>query len=214
MPLEPGGAPKGSSARADRTRLITTIAALVCAALAAVVSLRQIDVTTGTGAERSCGSALDATLDRSGWEQWWVADLDESDEDGSASLPRTRQCPAVINTQITLAVVLGSVSIGTIVAGRQLGGGRPRASSPHADADRLHRLGRWTVVAGAIVTLLGLAAMVALVGNADAAMFRHVGRDEVAALGIVALVPAIVLVVIGRAIELLALTLDEKRSDA
>lgn len=170
---------------------------------ALAVTAFQIRVTDGAlGVTRTCGSVFDGVADRSGWEVWWARDLDEPDEAVRSALVRTTHCPEAVNDRILLAAALGTAGLATlIVAGWQ----RPRRESTATTASvggRLVRLGQVTSVVGAGLTVLGSAAIVSLLADADSTLFLYTDRAVVAAVGLIVLVPAIALFAMGRALVL------------
>ena len=183
-------------------------AGLVLAAMALLTL--QVEVTAqvevaGTSVEttRTCGSAFDGVADRSGWEVWWARDLDEPDEEVRAALVRTQQCPDAINRRIVLAAVLGTAAGSAVACAMWL----RRRRTPLATDDvagRIARLGRITSYVGIGLTVAGSGAVVLLLADAESTLFLYTDRSVVAVAGLIALVPAVALVVMGRALALLA----------
>ena len=87
------------------------VLAVVLAAAAIAVTAGQVEVRTSTAdAVRSCGSVFDGLADRSGWEVWWAADLDDPRDEVRSALLRTTECPAAINRRVGLTVGLGAAA--------------------------------------------------------------------------------------------------------
>ena len=192
---------------ADRTDWVvfaTGIAAALALFLAGAVLLAQIEVTDAdVGATRSCGSVFDSVVDRSGWEQWWVHDLDEPDEVRSA-LVRTTRCPDAVNQRIAIAALLGVIAVvlGAVVMARSRSG-RSADTTGSPLGRRLARIGRLTAALGGALTVLGIIAVVVLVADADSTLFLYTDRLVVAVVGLIVLIPTIALFVIGRVLVLL-----------
>jgi len=205
---------------ADRTDWVvfaTGIAAALALFLAGAVLLVQIEVTdAGVAATRTCGSVFDSVVDRSGWEQWWVHDLDEPDEVRSA-LVRTTRCPEAVNRRVAIAAVLGitGVVLGAVaMARRRSDRSADTAASPIGG--RIVRIGRLTSALGGALTVLGVIAIVVLVADADSTLFLYTDRLVVAVVGLIVLIPTIALFVIGRVLVLLgenAEQIERDRSD-
>lgn len=198
-------------------RIAAAIAALgVVAVVAALVLVfANIQVTAGSGVSRSCGSAFDSAVDRSGWELWWTYDLDEPDEETRTLLPRTTECPQAVNRRLATSAIIGTLgaSVLFIAATRH----RRNTTAPTASAaSPIARLGQVTTTVGALLTAGGVIAIVALVADADSTLFLYVDRTVVALIGFIVLVPTLALVVIGRALTVVASSLpvlDERRPD-
>ena len=189
---------------ADWIRLGAAIASALMIVLLAAVLLVQIEVTDAeVAATRSCGSVFDSVVDRSGWEQWWPQDLDETDEVRSA-LVRTNRCPEAVNQRVAIAAmlaitgaVLGAVAISRRRADRS-------ANAPASSIGRrVVRIGRLTSALGSALTTLGIIAIVILVADADSTLFLYTDRLVVAVIGLIVLIPTITLFVIGRVLVLL-----------
>ena len=105
--------------RPDRIGLVSAIAAALLILLLGAVLLVQIEVTEAA-VTRSCGSVFDSAVDRSGWEQWWAADLDESDE-VRPSMVRTTRCPDAVNQRVAIAAALGitALVLGAVATARR-----------------------------------------------------------------------------------------------
>ena len=91
--------------------------------------------------------------------------------------------------------------------------GRRRSTSDRPEdgpTERLARLARLTTIAGAGLTLAGVAAILVLVADADAdsTLFLYTDRLVVAVVGLIVLVPPIALIVFGRAMSVVATGFD------
>jgi hypothetical protein len=215
METDSTGSPDPTTAdRTDRIGLVAAIAAVLMMVLAAAVLLVQIEVTDpGVAATRSCGSVLDSVVDRSGWEQWWADDLDESDEVRSA-LVRTNRCPEAVNQRVAVAAVL---AIFAVVSGAVAVVRRTPDRSAEAAASpvgrRVVRIGRLTSALGGVLTAVGTIAIVILVADADSTLFLYTDRLVVAVVGLIALIPTITLFVIGRVLVLLGENVEQFERD-
>ncbi|HSP29685.1 MAG TPA: hypothetical protein VLN74_14120 [Ilumatobacteraceae bacterium] len=181
-------------------------AGLLLAAMALVtmqVEVPQVEVPAASAeTTRTCGSAFDAVADRSGWQLWWAHDLDEPDEDVRAALVRTQQCPDAINRRIVLAAVLGTGAASAAACVMWMR--RRRTQLPGDDVvGRIARLGRITSYVGVGLTVAGCGAIVLLLADAESTLFLYTDRPVVAVVGLIALIPAISLIVMGRALALL-----------
>jgi hypothetical protein len=199
-------------------RWVAGIIAVLALAGSVTVFLAQTNVTNdAVGATRTCGSAFDTAVDRSGWEIWWAADLDEPDELVRSALVRTDLCPSAVNWRIGIAAALGSLSV-LLAAFVSLRGRSERRHEPAETnvADRIGRLGRATSVVGAVLTIGGLVAIVVLVADADSTLFLYTDRIVVVVGGLIVLMPAMALFAIGRVLVLVGAylqQLDEERAD-
>jgi hypothetical protein len=200
-------------------------AAAVLGALAVVVLAAQIQVTaevtesdggmsdvgmSASGITRVCGSAFDGVVDRTGWEAWWAADLAEPDDQVRDALVRTTHCPDAVNTRIAIGAFLAAasmaVALAVLVRSRH---DRRRGAVAQRGPLRLRRLGRVTAVAGSVLTVAGMLAVVWLVADADSTLFLYTDRLVVAVVGLIVLVPALALVVAGWALTIAADAFDE-----
>jgi len=214
-----GGVMPSSSSEPDETSSRGVRAAWVPSAVAALalvgsVTTLVVQVTVSNDVEaasRTCGSAFDAIVDRSGWEIWWARDLDEPDESVRAALIRTDLCPAAINQRIALASVLGVLGVVSAMFARlRMTGGRPTSRAGHLSADQIVRLGRATTWIGAALSIAGVVAIVVLVADADSTLFLYVDRLVVGVVGLIVLIPTIALFVIGRALVLVGTHLERR----
>lgn len=198
--------------RRDRIGVVSAIAAALLLVLLGAVLLVQIDVTEA-GVTRSCGSVFDSAVDRSGWEQWWAADLDEPDEVRSA-LVRTTRCPDAVNQRVAVAAALGitALVLGAVATARRRTD-RSADASASDTGHRLVRIGRLTSMLGGALTALGIIAIVVLVADADSTLFLYTDRLVVAVVGLIVLIPTITLFVIGRVLVLLGENLERSERD-
>lgn len=200
---------EGRSSPSRRVVVALVVAAVAFAAGAAVVLVLQVEVSSQVGVSsevevsgestvRACGSALDGLVDRVGWEDWWAADLTDTD----AVFLRTTECPGALNARLLAAGLLAALAAGSILAAFVVA----RLARPTAPGDRhrLVRLGRATAWAGVGLTVAGAAAIVVLVADADSTLFLYTDRLVVAVVGLIVLVPAVALAVLGRALVLVA----------
>ncbi|MGI9602158.1 MAG: hypothetical protein ACR2QE_09750 [Acidimicrobiales bacterium] len=180
--------------------------ALVLGAVAGV--LWQVEVTDDeVGATRACGSAFDVLADRSGWQVWWAADLDEPDEAVRAALPRTTRCPDAVNQYLIVSATMTLVGLCLSVAAAVVGR-RPYSSSGTPEGRSLRRAGAVTAVIGAVLTVGGLIGLVVLVADADSTLFLYTDRLVVALVGVIVLIPALALTLGGYAVHVAGRRLD------
>jgi hypothetical protein len=171
--------------------------------LAIAAALLLITVETSAGGRRlSCGSGWDVLAGRSGWRAWWAQDL--ADPATGDRLARTANCPDAVNTHIVLAAVLAAAALLAIGAGEFADRRRAAQSSRPGPGRRLHRLGTAVTALGGALTAAGLAGIALLVANPDATLFLYVGRPVVVLVGLLLLLPAVLLIVLGRGATVLA----------
>lgn len=215
-----GGVMPSSSSEPDETtsrgvRAAWAPSAVAALALVGSVTTLVVQVTVSNDVEaasRTCGSAFDAIVDRSGWEIWWARDLDDPDESVRAALVRTNRCPTAINQRIVLASVLGALGVVAAMFGRfRMTGGRPTSRAGRLPADQIVRLGRATTWIGAALSVAGVVAIVVLVADADSTLFLYVDRLVVGVVGLIVLIPTIALFVIGRALVLVGSSLERRQ---
>jgi len=171
---------------------------------AASVLLLEVDVHATAAPARSCGSGWDVVAGRAGWPEWWAQDLADPAGGVGGPLVRTLHCPGAVNRRIVLAggfavVAVLVVSVGE-VSGRR--GKRSVAPASSGPGDRFRRLGAVTTALGGLVTFAGLVGVVLLVANPRSTLFLYVDRPVVALVGLLLLLPAIVLIALGRAATL------------
>lgn len=180
-----------------------TVAAAAFAVAALAVLTAQVEVTDeAVPATRTCGSAFDSVADRSGWEVWWARDLDEPDDAVRSALVRTARCPEAINGRLAIASVLALAALSVAIAALVLRRGAHAERGTAGASGRIARLGRLTSIVGAGLTVAGLVGIVLLVADADSTLFLYTDRAVVVVIGLIVLVPAIALIVLGRALVL------------
>lgn len=169
--------------------------------VAAGVLVVTVDVQSG-GRSAPCGSGWEVVSGRSGWRQWWAQDL--ADPVAGAPLLRTNECVGAVNGHIVVSTMLavGAVTafaISAVVGWRR----RPRAAYS-GPARRLHMLGTVLTLVGGVLTVAGLSGIALLTADPDATLFLYVSRPTVVLLGLLLLLPAVLVVVLGRGAILLA----------
>jgi hypothetical protein len=204
-----------SASALERRRLVALVVAVLALSASVAVFLAQVEVTDqAVGETRSCGSAFDSATDRSGWELWWASDLDEPDDDVRAALVRSHLCPAAVNLRIGAAAVLGGAGvIAALLAGWKARPGLRRGSATETTGGRIALLGRVTSLAGGVLTVAGVIAVVLLVADADSTLFLYTDRLVVAVVGLIVLIPTMALFVIGRVLALVGAHLDRVDGD-
>lgn len=196
-----------------QARTIAKIVALLALAGAVAVLLSQAEVSDGaTGVTRTCGSAFDSAIDRSGWDRWWASDLDEPDTVVGSALVRTRKCPDAINARLAISAALGVVGVGSALAARTRDGPTRRSGDGATAGERVARLGRMSTWVGLSLSAAGVVAVIVLVGDADSTLFLYTDRLVVAVVGLLVLTPTIALFVIGRVLAILGTHLDRNAS--
>ena len=173
-----------------RLRWLSRLLGLVLIVGAAAVAATQIEIHD-SAATASCGSIIDVASGSVGWRDWLAADLAVGSDD---QLPRTEHCPGAANRR--LAVTIGLATLGLVA----LAWSRPR---PGVERKQTQLLGRVLVGAGTLGTAAGLIGLALVLANERATLFLYIGRPVVALLGLVALLPVLALVVVGRALDLL-----------
>ena len=183
---------------------MAAVSAIVFAALSAAVLTTQVEVADPViDVTRTCGSAFDGVVDRSGWEIWWARDLDEPDPAARSALIRTSRCPDAVNGRIVVAGVFGVLAILSSLTAIVAAGRRRRTLVAGDVSGRILRLGRQISWLGAVLTLAGAAAVVFMVADADSTLFLYTDRLVVGIVGLIVLVPTVALFVIGRALIIL-----------
>lgn len=187
-------------------RVAVRVAAVVALLVAVALALTQVEVSDPElESARVCGSAFDVMTDRVDWQDWWARDLDEPRDAAREALPRTRQCPDALNTRTVWVVVLGGLGIAGLVATgfrRRLGGpDRPRPAE-------LRRLGTITLATGMALSAAGIAAIIVLTADAESTLFLYVDRLVVGLIGLIVLVPAAAIMVLGQALRILGREAD------
>ncbi|MEL6890202.1 MAG: hypothetical protein AAFP84_01295 [Actinomycetota bacterium] len=186
-----------------RRRAVITVLVVALLAGASVLLTTNVEVSNDAVGTRSCGSAVDSLVDRSGWEVWWARDLDEPDVTRRAELLRTTRCPDAVDRRLAVSgLLLAAACSLLVVRGVRRQADRPR----HAvhGRQRLDRLGRATRATGVGLGLAGVAATLMLVADAEATLFLYVDRVVVLVVGLIVIVPTLALVAIGHALTLVA----------
>jgi hypothetical protein len=171
-----------------------------------LVLLLQVSVPGAGTPPRACGSAWDVVAGRAGWPQWQAADLSDPAAARSGGLDRTLRCPGAVNAR---TVTSGGLALGAValVAAGELAALRSarRAGSPGPGPPRrLRLLGPAVTILGGLLTAAGLAAIALLVADPRAPLFLYVSRPVVVLAGLLLLLPAILLIVLGRAASMMA----------
>lgn len=187
-------------------RSVCWSAGTVLFVLSGVVLLLQVAVHGAGTPSRSCGSGWDAVAGRAGWPQWWSADLSDPAEGHGGQLVRTLRCPDAVNGRIVTSggLALGAVALvsaGEFVARRPARRVRPALRGP---ARRLRLLGTAVTILGGLLTAGGLAGIIMLVADPRAALFLYVSRPVVVLAGLLLILPAILLIALGRGLSLMA----------
>lgn len=197
-----------------RARTIAKAAAILAAMGSFAVLLGQVEVSDDdVSATRTCGSALDSAIDRSGWDQWWVSDLDEPDPTVRSELVRTRLCPDAVNRRFTLAMALGAITVGAAFLARPWNRSGRTPEEPRSVGVRIARVGTASSWVGLSLSLAGVIAIVVLVGDAESTLFLYTDRLVVAVVGLLVLTPTIALFVMGRMLTILGGHLDGETTE-
>lgn len=172
--------------------------------LAGLVLLLQVSVHGAGTPSRACGSGWDVIAGRTGWPQWWAADL--SEPVGGGQLVRTLRCPGAVNARTVTSGGLALGAVALVSAGELLAWRSARRAGPTwpGRARRLRRLGMAVTVLGVLLTAGGLAGIALLVADPNALLFLYVSRPVVVLAGLLLILPAILLIVLGRGAGLLA----------
>jgi hypothetical protein len=187
-------------------QLVGRAAGFVMLLAAAVVLALQVQVEVEQGGSAlSCGSAWNALSGTAGWSEWWSADLADPAQIGRAPL-RTVRCPGAVNARLLGAAVLAGGAVLLVVAGEVLGRRLGGQAGPAArrTVGRLRNLGRGLTILGSLLTVGGLIGLALLVADPDSTLFLYVGRPVVVLAGLLLVLPAILLIALGRTAILLA----------
>jgi hypothetical protein len=186
-----------------RRSLSIGVAALLLV-IAGVLVLQQVRVTDTSGAAVACGSPFDVVVDRVDWRDWYAADLARAG-DGPVVFSRSMRCPDALNSRLLLAGGLLVIGVVEVVTFEIVGTRRARsATPPRRRALPMQRLGNAAMVTGLIICVGGVGAIVRLVANPDSTLFLYVDRWVAVVIGLLILLPAVWLVVAGRALTLAA----------
>jgi hypothetical protein len=171
-----------------------------------LILVLQVSVPGAGTPPRACGSAWDVVAGRAGWPQWWAADLSDPAEGRDGQPVRTLRCPGIVNARIVISggLALGAVALasaGEFAVLRRARRVRPAGPGP---ARRLKRLGTAVTILGALLTAAGLAGLALLVADPGAPLFYYVSRPVVVLAGLLLILPATLLIVLGRAASMMA----------
>ena len=195
----------------DRLLLVRRAGRSVAAALvvlAASVLVVTVDVHAD-GRSASCGSGWDVVAGRAGWRQWWAQD--QADPVAGKPLLRTNDCVGAVNAHIVAATVLVLIAVAIFAAAALAGPHRGSGGAGRPPARRLRVLGAAVTVTGSVLTVAGLTGVALLTADPAAPLFQYVSRTTVVLLGLVLLLPAVLLVVLGRT-AVVAEALDRDRT--
>ena len=181
-------------------------AGIVLLIVSGLVLLLQVSVPGAGIPPRACGSAWDVVAGRAGWPQWWAADLSDPAEARGGRLVRTLRCPGAVNGRIVTSggLALGAVALVSAVEFAALRSARRVRLAVPGPARRLRLLGAAVTILGVLLTAAGLAAIALLVADPRAPLFLYVSRPVVVLAGLLLLLPAILLIVLGRGASMMA----------
>ena len=177
--------------------------------VAASVLVVTVDVHSD-GRSTSCGSGWDVVAGRAGWRQWWAQD--QADPVAGKPLLRTNDCVGAVNAHIVTATVLVLLALAIFAAAAFVGPQRRSGGAGRRSARRLQVLGEVVTVIGSVLTVAGLTGLALLTADPAAPLFQYVSRTTVIFLGLVLLLPAVLLVVLGRTASVIAEALDRDRT--
>ncbi|MGE5288220.1 MAG: hypothetical protein ACM3ML_13685 [Micromonosporaceae bacterium] len=174
--------------------------------LAVVVLMLQVQVHGAGTPSRSCGSAWDVVAGRMAWPQWWSGDLADTAGGRDVQLVRTVRCPGAVNRRILVSGGLALAAVGVVAAGELAARRSMRSARPASTglARRLRTLAAILTVLGGLLTAGGLAGIALLVADPSSPLFWYVSRPVVVLAGLLLLLPAILLVAIGRGASVMA----------
>jgi hypothetical protein len=182
-------------------------AGIVLLIVSGLVLLLQVSVPGAGTPPRACGSGWDVVAGRAGWPQWQAADLsDPAEAPRSGGLVRTLRCPGAVNGRIVTSGGLGLGAVAVVSAGEfaALRSARRAGPAGPGPARRLKLLGTAVTMLGGLLTAAGLAAIALLAADPRAPLFWYVSRPAVVLAGLLLLLPAILLIVLGRAAAMMA----------
>lgn len=175
-----------------------------CALVGGVLLTTSVSVSTPRDQQAVCGSAWDSLTGRVGWERWWAQD--RVAPLAGSPLARTLQCPAAVNGRIAVGATLAFVAFGILIVGGALAARRTHHVG--ASARRLRTFGIGVQVLGGLLTVAGVCGLALLTADPNATLFLYVSRLTVVLLGLMLLLPAVLLIVLGSSLRLLASRLD------
>ena len=181
-------------------------AGIVLLIVSGLVLLLQVSVPGAGTPPRACGSAWDVVAGRAGWPQWQAADLSDPAAARDGRLVRTLRCPGAVNARIVTSggLALGAVALVSAGEFAALRPARRAGSAGPGPARRLRLLGTAVTILGGLLTAAGLAAIALLVADPRGPLFVYVSRPVVVLAGLLLLLPAILLMVLGRAASVMA----------
>jgi hypothetical protein len=179
---------------------------VVLLVLSCAVLMLQVSVHAGGTQSASCGSAWDTVAGRTGWQQWWAADLSGVAEGHGHQLVRTLHCPGEVNATIAASsgLALGAVAVviaGEVVARRSA---RWARRAWPAQAKRLRLLATLVMTAGGLLTAGGLAGLALLAADPSSTIFLYISRPVVVLVGLLLILPAVLLIALGWGASLMA----------
>jgi len=180
--------------------------------LAGWALLLQVEVHAAGAPSRPCGSGWDVIAGRVGWPEWWAQDLSDPAAGPGGPLVRTLHCPRAVNHRLVVADGFAVVAVAVVSAGELLGWREERRMGPGrpSSATRLRAVGVAMTALGGLLTVAGLVGIVLLVANPRSTLFLYVDRPVVALVGLLLLLPAIVLIAVGRATDLVGRQLADR----
>lgn len=184
--------------------------------VAAAVMVMQVEVrgVVAGGPARGCGSAWEVVAGRAGWQDWLAADIGSAAGEGSTTtLTRTQRCPSAVNRRILGAATLALAAVAAASLGELMARRRGTAAPSAGEAGRIRRFGLVSMILGIVLTAGGLAGLALLVADPDDALFLYVSRTVVVLAGLLLVLPALLLVALGRAATLAADHLQRRGPD-
>lgn len=180
-------------------------AGVVLLVLSSLVLTLQVSARADGTQSVSCGSAWDTVAGRTGWQQWWAADLAGA-ADGHARLVRTVRCPGAVNARIAASSGLALAAVAVVMTGEVVArrSARWTRRAWPARAKRLRLLATAVMTAGGLLTAGGLAGLALLVADPRATIFLYVSRPVVLLAGLLLILPAILLIAMGWGASLMA----------
>jgi hypothetical protein len=180
-------------------------AGIALVVLSGMCFMLQVSAHADGTLSASCGSAWDTVAGRTGWQQWWAADLSGAGE-GNRQMVRTLRCPGEVNARIAASsgLVLGAVAVvmtGEVVARRSA---RWARRAWPARVRRLRLLATAVMTVGILLTAGGLAGLALLAADPRATIFLYVSRPVVVLAGLLLILPAILLIALGWGASLMA----------
>lgn len=194
--------------RGQRRPWLTRVAGTALLAATAALFFSSTTATRHGSPTVGCGSGWDVVAGRAGWRQWLADDL--ADTRLTARFVRTDACPGVVNAHLLVAAALAAAALLVLIAGEYLG--RPAPTGPggrHDSARRLRGFARAVTALGVALTAGGLTGLALLTADPTSPLFLYASRPAVWLCGCLLLLPAVLLIALGRAAHLLAGHLSE-----